>query len=85
MSDGCAVARFAPSFAHVGILCASIALVATSGAAQNVRTRDSSGVRIVENPSRLKAPVVFTLGTKLNADIGGLDDDPDKELVAANP
>ncbi|MEO7998829.1 MAG: hypothetical protein ABI852_15370 [Gemmatimonadaceae bacterium] len=59
--------------------------VAANIPAQTPRIRDSVGIRIVENPSRLKAPIVFTLGTKPNVDIGGLDDDPDKELNSKNP
>ncbi|MEP6833891.1 MAG: hypothetical protein ABJB74_10870 [Gemmatimonas sp.] len=48
--------------------------------AQTSRIRDSVGIRIVENSSRMNAPVAFTLGAKPNTDVGGLDADPEKEL-----
>lgn len=48
--------------------------------AQAPTVRDSAGIRIVENPSRLEAPVVFTLGARPNFDVGGLESDPDVEF-----
>ena len=54
---------------------------AVNASAQTARIRDSVGIRIVENSSRLSAPVAFTLGTKPNVDIGGLDADPQNELA----
>jgi hypothetical protein len=45
--------------------------------------RDSAGVRIVENPARARAPVVFQLGDTPKLDFGGPDEDkPDNEFSA---
>lgn len=63
----------------VGVLC--LGSIAT---AQAPRIRDSVGVRIVENPSRLKAPIVFQLGDKPTFHFGGLQTDPADELDARN-
>lgn len=66
-------------------MCVTIGLcIPRQSYAQAPRVRDSVGIRIVENASRLKAPVIFTLGAKPNVDIGGLDADPDKELSSRN-
>jgi hypothetical protein len=43
--------------------------------------RDSAGIRIIENPSRTAAPVVFRLGAQ-TLDIGGAADNPDDEFAA---
>jgi hypothetical protein len=47
---------------------------------QAPRIRDSSGVRIVENPARLTAPIAFKLGDKPSFDVGGLESDPANEI-----
>jgi hypothetical protein len=47
---------------------------------QAPRIRDSSGVRIVENPSRLKAPTAFRLGDRPSFDVGGLEAEPANEF-----
>ncbi|MBK6495371.1 MAG: hypothetical protein IPG05_09750 [Gemmatimonadetes bacterium] len=47
--------------------------------AQRVVTRDSAGVRIVTSPPRSKPPVAFRVGPQL-WDVGGLNDDPAREL-----
>jgi hypothetical protein len=43
------------------------------------RSRDSAGIRIVENPSRRTAPVAFRLG-QVAFDVGGLDTNQDNEF-----
>jgi hypothetical protein len=55
---------------------ASLLLSATAYA-QSVR--DSSGIRIIENPARASAPVEFRLGMPV-VDIGGASDIPDQEF-----
>src|SRR3954469_393981 len=60
----------------VGLLFSFAALAA----AQTPRARDGAGVRIVDNPSRLKAPTAFRLGDKPVFDAGGLEGDPDVEI-----
>ncbi len=47
--------------------------------AQRVVTRDSAGVRIVTSPPRSRLPVAFRVGPQL-WDVGGLNDDPAREL-----
>lgn len=47
--------------------------------AQRVVTRDSADVRIVTSPPRSKLPVAFRVGPQL-WDVGGLNDDPAREL-----
>lgn len=47
--------------------------------AQRVVTCDSAGVRIVTSPPRSKLPVAFRVGPLL-WDVGGLNDDPVREL-----
>lgn len=47
--------------------------------AQRIVTRDSAGVRIVTSPPRSKLPVAFRVGPQL-WDVGGLNDDPVREL-----
>lgn len=61
-----------------GALIAAVASV--PAAAQAPAVRDSAGIRIVENPSRLEAPVAFTLGARPSFDVGGLESDPDAEF-----
>ncbi|MGH7470698.1 MAG: hypothetical protein ACRENP_22345 [Longimicrobiales bacterium] len=52
-------------------------------AGQNPVVRDSAGVRIVENPARMRAPVTFRLGTTPVLDFGGPDESkPDNEFAA---
>jgi hypothetical protein len=57
-------------------------LLAAPAAAQAPVVRDSAGVRIVENPARATAPVVFRLGRTPVLDIGGPQSDPSMELNA---
>ena len=47
--------------------------------AQSPVERDSAGIRIIENPSRAAAPVVFRLGEPV-LDLGGPAENPDVEL-----
>ena len=56
-----------------------LALIATIASAQTPVERDSAGIRIVENPARATAPVVFRLGAR-TASIGGPADNPDDEF-----
>jgi hypothetical protein len=57
------------------------ACCAASAAAQAPVERDSAGIRIVENPSRATAPVVFRLGAKA-VEVGGPATDLDDEFNA---
>jgi hypothetical protein len=57
-----------PSFLSVG------------GEAQEVRSRDSAGVRIIENSARKDAPVRFRLGDKPLFEVGGIESNPDEEF-----
>jgi hypothetical protein len=58
---------------RVALALASVCLSAP-GRAQT--TRDSAGVHIIENPSRLKAPATFRLGPPV-LDVGGRGQNPD--------
>lgn len=49
-------------------------------AAQEARSRDSAGVRIIENPARKDAPVRFRLGEKPLFEVGGIESNPDEEF-----
>lgn len=55
-------------------------LVAAHATAQEPRTRDSAGVRIIENPARKDAPVRFRLGDKPLLEVGGLESIPNEEF-----
>jgi hypothetical protein len=46
--------------------------------------RDSAGVRIIDNPPRLSAPVAFRLGATATYSVGGLEGDPATELRHRN-
>lgn len=72
------------AFATSTLAASAILLDAQAVSAQTAGVCDSVGIRIVENSSRLKAPVAFTLGAKPNVDMGGLEDDPDRELSPRN-
>jgi hypothetical protein len=61
-------------------LLAAATVVAKGLDAQEPRTRDSAGVRIIENPARSSAPVRFALGVTPVMDVGGLDDNPANEF-----
>jgi len=50
-------------------------------AAQAPRIRDSSGVQIVENAARAKAPIAFTAAPLL-VDLGGVHDNPDDDFLS---
>src|SRR6185503_18847722 len=52
--------------------------------AQTPRSRDGEGVRIVENGSRLTAPIAFRLGDRPSFDVGGLQQDPADEFDTHN-
>jgi|CXWL01.1.fsa_nt_gi hypothetical protein len=56
-----------------------LATLPIASSAQRVVTRDSAGVRIVTSPPRSKLPVAFRMGPQL-WDVGGLNDDPAREL-----
>ncbi len=65
-----------PVRARLGALALSLLAAAplAPGLAQSRTTiveRDSAGIHIVENPSRLRAPVVFTLAPTPRLDLGG--------------
>jgi len=51
-----------------------------SVAAQPPLVRDSAGIRIVQNGARLKAPLVFRLGTTPSLEVGGIEDSPEVEF-----
>lgn len=65
---------------RLAALFAAVAVASSATAAQSPKVRDSAGVHIVENPSRAKAPVVFTLGATARFDVGGLEQNPDDEF-----
>jgi hypothetical protein len=46
----------------------------------SAQARDSAGVRIVANPSRLNAPVTLRIGDRPLLSVGGLHDDPELEF-----
>jgi hypothetical protein len=58
---------------------ALVVLTATA-TAQEARSRDSAGVRIIENPARKDAPVRFRLGDKPLFEVGGIESNPDEEF-----
>ena len=64
------------------VLTCVMSLLASSARALRAQapvTRDSAGIRIVENPSRKSAPVAFALGAQL-MDVGGVEANPDEEF-----
>lgn len=63
---------------------AGVLLALDAGAQTYPRTRDSAGVRIVENAARMSAPVRFVLSEKPVLEVGGLEDDPAKEFNQRN-
>lgn len=70
--------RHAVLFLAGAVAASAVAASATGAHAPTVR--DSAGVRIVENPSRAKAPVLFKLGATARFDVGGLEQNPDEEF-----
>jgi hypothetical protein len=62
-----------------GVLVA-VCIAAASLNAPVPRIRDSAGVRIIENPSRLNAPIAFKLADKPSFDVGGLETNPENEI-----
>jgi hypothetical protein len=69
---------------HVARLLVVSSLWTTSAVGQAPKVRDSAGVRIVENASRLKAAVTFSLGAP-TFDAGGLQANPDDEFSPRQP
>ncbi len=65
---------------YAGTVCALVGASRATVGAQVPTVRDSAGVQIVENPSRLEAPVTFTLGATPVFEVGGLESDPDVEF-----
>jgi hypothetical protein len=62
-------------------LTAVLSPFATANAAtQEARTRDSSGVQIIENSALRDAPVRFGLGDKPLLEVGGVESNPDEEF-----
>ena len=61
-------------------LAALTVLGRANASAQEARSRDSAGVRIVENAARKDAPVRFRLGDKPLFEVGGLELNPDEEF-----
>ncbi|MGH7582136.1 MAG: hypothetical protein ACREL5_02790 [Gemmatimonadales bacterium] len=57
-----------------------VAVIATSLPAQAPTVRDSAGIRIVLNPALSSAKETFTFHPEPIYDVGGLEDDPDKEF-----
>jgi hypothetical protein len=55
-------------------------VVATSLQAQAPSVRDSAGIRIVMNPALSAAKEVFVFQREPSFQVGGLEDDPDKEF-----
>jgi hypothetical protein len=60
-------------------IAALVAPTATA-TAQDSRSRDSAGVRIIENSARKDAPVRFWLGDKPLIEVGGTESNPDEEF-----
>jgi hypothetical protein len=60
-------------------IAALVAPTATA-TAQDSRSRDSAGVRIIENSARKDAPVRFRLGDKPLIEVGGTESNPDEEF-----
>ena len=48
--------------------------------AQEARSRDSAGVRIIENSARRDAPVRYRVGDKPLFEVGGIESNPDEEF-----
>jgi hypothetical protein len=46
----------------------------------SAQVRDSAGIRIVSNPSRLAAPITLRIGDRPLLSVGGLHDDPEQEF-----
>jgi hypothetical protein len=61
------------------IIAFALVCVTRSLAGQAPVERDSAGIRIIENPSRAAAPVVFRLGAQA-LDLGGAANNPDDEF-----
>jgi hypothetical protein len=57
----------------------ALLFIASAAGAQAPVERDSAGIRIISNPSRETAPVVFRLGAP-TLDLGGAADNPDLEF-----
>jgi len=58
----------------------SSSLAAPPGAAQEMRSRDSAGVRIIENPARKDAPVRFRIGDQPLLEVGGRESSRSEEF-----
>ena len=54
-------------------------LLSSEADAQRLTLRDSAGIKIIENPSAFRAPIVFRLGEP-TLDVGGIQDDPRNEF-----
>src|SRR6185503_5791609 len=61
-------------------LTAALSPLAAHATAQDARTRDSSGVRIIENSARKDAPVRFRLGDKPLLEVGGTESNADDQF-----
>src|SRR5688572_839566 len=57
------------------------AAVLPSSPAAQTTIRDSAGVRVVQNPSRARAPVVFQLGATPSYQVGGPEEPTDNEFT----
>ncbi|HEX6314708.1 MAG TPA: hypothetical protein VFZ73_07610, partial [Gemmatimonadaceae bacterium] len=55
-------------------------LATAHGVTQDARTRDSSGVRIIENSALKDAPLRFRLGDTPLFEVGGVEANPDEEF-----
>jgi hypothetical protein len=56
------------------------AIVGSAQATLSAQVRDSAGIRIVSNPSRLSAPITLRIGDRPLLSVGGLHDDPEQEF-----
>jgi hypothetical protein len=67
---------------HCLALVATIAcaVVGSARATLSAQVRDSAGIRIVSNPSRLSAPITLRIGDRPLLSVGGLHDDPEQEF-----
>jgi hypothetical protein len=69
--------------ARLAFALVTLMVMQVSLSAQAPSTRDSAGVRIVENPARQSFPINLKIGEQAILDVGGLhDDNPDEEFVA---
>jgi hypothetical protein len=59
-----------------------LAVASRQAEAQRPVIRDSAGIRVVQNPARASAPVIYRLGAAPVMDVGGLEDKVEDEFNA---